>query len=172
VDDVLDWSAARRRALEHQLPRVGQACVELRLCAVERGCHSFHVQLREFQARTVLDALVKYGVTTLCAPPTVWRMLIREHIADYNVSLREAVSAGEPLNPEVITQAKAAWGLTIRDGFGQTETTASAIHRDSRSRLVPWAGRFPATESISSAPRAWSATKTKSASTSAPVAEA
>ena len=64
------------------------------------------------------------GVTTLCAPPTVWRMLIQEKLADYPVRLREAASAGEPLNPEVIEQVRAAWGLTVRDGYGQTETTA------------------------------------------------
>ena len=77
-----------------------------------------------FQAKAVLDALVKHRVTTLCAPPTVWRMLIQEPLADYRVSLREVLSAGEPLNPEVIEQVQTAWNLTIRDGYGQTETTA------------------------------------------------
>jgi acetyl-CoA synthetase len=77
-----------------------------------------------FNAKAVLSALVKDRVTTLCAPPTVWRMLIQERLADYNVSLRELLSAGEPLNPEVIEQVRHAWGLTIRDGYGQTETTA------------------------------------------------
>ena len=77
-----------------------------------------------FNAKTVLDALVAHRVTTLCAPPTVWRMLIQEPLAAYKVSLREVLSAGEPLNPEVIDQVRRAWGLTIRDGYGQTETTA------------------------------------------------
>jgi acetyl-CoA synthetase len=77
-----------------------------------------------FNAKTVLSALVTHGVTTLCAPPTVWRMLIQEPLADYQVSLREVLSAGEPLNPEVIDQVQRAWGVTIRDGYGQTETTA------------------------------------------------
>jgi len=77
-----------------------------------------------FHARTVLDALVAHRVTTLCAPPTVWRMLIQEPLAAYKVSLRDVLSAGEPLNPEVIDQVRRAWGLTIRDGYGQTETTA------------------------------------------------
>jgi acetyl-CoA synthetase len=77
-----------------------------------------------FSARLVLDALVKHSVTTLCAPPTVWRMLIQEPLGDYRVALREVLSAGEPLNPEVIGQVQKAWGLTIRDGYGQTETTA------------------------------------------------
>ncbi len=77
-----------------------------------------------FNAKAVLEVLVKYGVTTLCAPPTVWRMLIQEKMAAYPVKIRELVGAGEPLNPEVIDQVKKAWGITIRDGYGQTETTA------------------------------------------------
>jgi acetyl-CoA synthetase len=63
-------------------------------------------------------------VTTLCAPPTVWRMLILEDLAAWRPALREIVGAGEPLNPEVIARVREAWGITIRDGYGQTETTA------------------------------------------------
>jgi len=81
-----------------------------------------HNQAR-FDAKKTLDVLVRCGVTTLCAPPTVWRVLILESLKSYPVKLRELVSAGEPLNPEVIEQVRAAWGLTIRDGYGQTETT-------------------------------------------------
>lgn len=77
-----------------------------------------------FHAKAVLDALVRHRITSLCAPPTVWRMLIQEALSEYRVALREVVSAGEPLNPEVIAQVHDAWGLTIRDGYGQTETTA------------------------------------------------
>jgi len=67
---------------------------------------------------------VRCGVTTFCAPPTVWRMLIQEDLAAWPVHIRELISAGEPLNPEVIERVKNAWGITIRDGYGQTETTA------------------------------------------------
>jgi acetyl-CoA synthetase len=77
-----------------------------------------------FHAPAVLEALVQHHVTTLCAPPTVWRMLIQQPLGEYRVALREVLSAGEPLNPEVIDQVQKAWGLTIRDGYGQTETTA------------------------------------------------
>src|SRR6185437_4790448 len=63
-------------------------------------------------------------VTTFCAPPTVWRMLIQEDLAAWPVKLEELIGAGEPLNPEVIERVRAAWNLTIRDGYGQTETTA------------------------------------------------
>src|SRR4029434_1392975 len=76
-----------------------------------------------FDAKAVLGALEQHQVTTLCAPPTVWRMLIQESLGTYRVALREALSAGEPLNPEVIEQVQTAWGVTIRDGYGQTETT-------------------------------------------------
>ena len=88
------------------------------------GATVFIYNYARFNAKAVLTALVKHRVTTLCAPPTVWRMLIQERLADYNITLRELLSAGEPLNPEVIEQVRNAWGLTIRDGYGQTETTA------------------------------------------------
>jgi acetyl-CoA synthetase len=81
-------------------------------------------QFERFSAAALLDTLVRCRVTTFCAPPTVWRMLIQENLGRWPVVLREVVGAGEPLNPEVIEQVRAAWGLTIRDGFGQTETTA------------------------------------------------
>jgi acetyl-CoA synthetase len=88
------------------------------------GACVFIFNIAKFDARRVLQMLVDKRLTSLCAPPTVWRMLIQEDLAAYPVALREALSAGEPLNPEVIEQVRAAWGVTIRDGFGQTESTA------------------------------------------------
>lgn len=88
------------------------------------GACIFVLNLPRFDARKVLGALGAYGVTTLCAPPTVWRMLVLEDLRDYPNRVRELASAGEPLNPEIIEQVRAAWGVTIRDGYGQTETTA------------------------------------------------
>jgi len=79
---------------------------------------------RRFNACGLLDAIVRCGVSTFCAPPTVWRMLIQEDLSAWPVRIRELISAGEPLNPEVIDQVREAWGLTIRDGYGQTETAA------------------------------------------------
>ncbi len=76
-----------------------------------------------FDASALLDVMERVGVTTFCAPPTVWRMITQASPGDHRLSLREAVGAGEPLNPEVIQQISKAWGITIRDGFGQTETT-------------------------------------------------
>ncbi|HEY4238525.1 MAG TPA: AMP-binding protein [Kofleriaceae bacterium] len=77
-----------------------------------------------FSAARALAVLRDEQVTTLCAPPTVWRMIILEDLGARPAALREVVGAGEPLNPEVIDRVQQAWGLTIRDGFGQTETTA------------------------------------------------
>ncbi|MBV9093516.1 MAG: AMP-binding protein [Streptosporangiaceae bacterium] len=78
-----------------------------------------------FSAAGLLEAFGSCRVTTFCAPPTVWRMLLQADLAAADVScLRECVAAGEPLNPEVIEQVRKAWGITVRDGFGQTETTA------------------------------------------------
>jgi acetyl-CoA synthetase len=70
----------------------------------------------------VMDA---NDVTSFCAPPTVWRMLIQADLTQLRKPPRELVGAGEPLNPEVISRVREAWGQTIRDGFGQTEMTCS-----------------------------------------------
>ena len=88
------------------------------------GATSFVFDYQHFDSRRILETLVHHGITTLCAPPTVWRMLVSEDLAPYRVALREAVAAGEPLNPEVIERVRGVWGLTVRDGYGQTETTA------------------------------------------------
>ena len=84
-------------------------------------------------------------MTTFCAPPTVWRMLIQADLAAADViRLRECVAAGEPLNPEVIEQVRRAWDITVRDGYGQTETTAQignspgqAVRPGSMGRPLP-----------------------------------
>jgi len=90
------------------------------------GACIFLYNYTRFSARTMLDVLERYGVTTMCAPPTVWRMMIQEDLAAHRdrLKIRELIGAGEPLNPEIIDQIQNAWGITLRDGFGQTETTA------------------------------------------------
>ena len=75
-----------------------------------------------FDATRLMAEMDRAGVTTFCAPPTVWRMLIQADLTQLRTPPREALAAGEPLNPEVIEQVRRAWGVTIRDGFGQTET--------------------------------------------------
>ncbi|MER6063931.1 AMP-binding protein [Streptomyces sp. NPDC001792] len=75
-----------------------------------------------FDAARLMAEMDRAGVTTFCAPPTVWRMLIQADLSLLATPPREVVAAGEPLNPEVIEQVRRAWDVTIRDGFGQTET--------------------------------------------------
>jgi acetyl-CoA synthetase len=101
----------------------------------------FVINQSRFSARGLLDALTGCGVTTFCAPPTVWRMLITESLSDWKVRLRELASAGEPLNPEVIEQVRTAWELTIRDGYGQTETTAQVGNPPGQKLKVGAMGR-------------------------------
>ncbi|MFF2777606.1 AMP-binding protein [Streptomyces sp. NPDC058052] len=75
-----------------------------------------------FDAGRLMDEMERHGVTSFCAPPTVWRMLIQSDLSRLTTPPREVVAAGEPLNPEVIEAVRRGWGVTIRDGFGQTET--------------------------------------------------
>ena len=89
-----------------------------------------------FDPAALLRVLRTHEVTSLCAPPTVWRMLITSDLSGGAGSLREVIGAGEPLNPEVIAQVERAWGLTIRDGYGQTEMTA-AVGNTPGSRVKP-----------------------------------
>src|ERR1035437_8364749 len=86
------------------------------------GATIFVHNCARFDAEKSLEVISRCEVTTLCAPPTVWRLLVLEDLGAYPVKCKELVGAGEPLNPEVIEKVRQAWGLTIRDGFGQTET--------------------------------------------------
>jgi acetyl-CoA synthetase len=110
------------------------------------GACIFIYNYARFNAASLLGVLQQHQVTSLCAPPTVWRMLIQEDLPAYRATLklRELLGAGEPLNPEIIDRVHAAWGLTIRDGYGQTETTAQvgnspgqAVKAGSMGRPLP-----------------------------------
>ncbi|MFG3269316.1 MULTISPECIES: AMP-binding protein [Streptomyces] len=81
-----------------------------------------------FDATRLMTEMDRAGVTTFCAPPTVWRMLIQADLTQLRTPPREVVAAGEPLNPEVIEQVRRAWNITIRDGFGQTETAVQVAN--------------------------------------------
>jgi acetyl-CoA synthetase len=96
-----------------------------------------------FDAAGLLATLERVGATTFCAPPTVWRMLVQQDLVPWagRLPLREVVAAGEPLNPEVIEQVRRAWGLTVRDGFGQTETTAQVGNAPGQPVVVGSMGR-------------------------------
>ena len=117
-----------------------------------------------FSAAAMLDTLRDARVTTFCAPPTVWRMLIQENLAAWRdqLSLRELVGAGEPLNPEVIEVVRRELGITVRDGFGQTETSlqignspGQLVKAGSMGRPMPGFSITlvdPATDEVASAP--------------------
>ncbi|GAA3377312.1 isobutyrate:CoA ligase IbuL [Streptomyces sannanensis] len=81
-----------------------------------------------FDAGRLMAEMDRAGVTSFCAPPTVWRMLIQADLTQLGRPPREVVAAGEPLNPEVIDSVRRAWGVTIRDGFGQTETAVQVAN--------------------------------------------
>lgn len=87
------------------------------------ACIFAYHTLDRFNAATTLKLMEIHKISTLCAPPTVYRVLIQENLKDYNFSLRSCVAAGEPLNPEIIEKWSEGTGITIRDGFGQTEST-------------------------------------------------
>jgi acetyl-CoA synthetase len=87
------------------------------------GATVFIANQPRFNARGMLDAIAQNNVTTICAPPTVWRMFVQEDMASWTTSLREVCSAGEPLNPEIIEHVHRVWNLTVREAYGQTETT-------------------------------------------------
>lgn len=85
----------------------------------------FVYNYERFDAATLMRVMDTHQVTTFCAPPTVWRMLIQADLTQLTRPPRELLGAGEPLNPEVITRVREAWGATIRDGYGQTEMTCA-----------------------------------------------
>ncbi|MDQ6753650.1 MAG: AMP-binding protein [Actinomycetota bacterium] len=91
-------------------PWIAEACV-------------FVYNYSRFDAKALMAQMDKERVTSFCAPPTVWRMLIQADLTLLKNPPSKVVSAGEPLNAEVIDQVQRAWGQTIRDGFGQTEST-------------------------------------------------
>lgn len=96
----------------------------------------------KFDPAALLRVLHEAQVTTFCAPPTVWRMLVQTDLSTTEVFIREALSAGEPLNPEVIGRIKDAWDVTIRDGYGQTEMTC-AVGNTPGQDVVPGAMGMP-----------------------------
>ncbi|MFB9777765.1 AMP-binding protein [Brevibacterium otitidis] len=91
-------------------PWIAEACV-------------FLYNYTRFDAKAMMETMGRAGVTSFCAPPTVWRMLIQADLSLLTNPPVKALGAGEPLNPEVIDRVKKHWNVDIRDGFGQTETT-------------------------------------------------
>ncbi|MGX1880564.1 AMP-binding protein [Streptomyces sp. NPDC055287] len=94
-----------------------------------------------FDPATLMAEMDRAGVTSFCAPPTVWRMLIQADLGRLRTPPREALAAGEPLNPEVIETVRREWGVTIRDGFGQTETSVQVANTPGQRLLAGSMGR-------------------------------
>jgi acetyl-CoA synthetase len=90
------------------------------------GCAVFVYDYDRFEAKNMLEKASKYGVTTFCAPPTIYRFLIKEDLTKYNFStLKYAVVAGEPLNPEVFNRFLKFTDIKLMEGYGQTETAVA-----------------------------------------------
>ena len=86
------------------------------------GVANFIYDMDRFDSHKLLGKISDYGVTSFCAPPTIYRYLIQEDLRRYDLhTLKTALTAGEPLNPEVFNRFREATGLEIREGFGQTE---------------------------------------------------
>ncbi len=85
---------------------------------------TFVYDFDRFSAADILPLFKRYNITTFCAPPTMYRFMIKEDLSAYDMSsIRHATIAGEALNPEVFHQFKKATGLSLMEGFGQSETT-------------------------------------------------
>ena len=90
------------------------------------GCAVFVYDYEKFVPHELLDVICKYGVTSFCAPPTIYRFFIKEDLTKYDFSkLKHCAVAGEPLNPEVYNQFYKATGLKLMEGYGQTELTVT-----------------------------------------------
>ena len=109
-------------------PWIAEACV-------------FIYNYDRFDAKALMEQMDRESVTSFCAPPTVWRMLIQADLTLLKNPPTKVVSAGEPLNAEVIDQVHRAWGQTIRDGFGQTESTVQIANTPGQPIKIGAMGR-------------------------------
>ncbi|MEO5318572.1 AMP-binding protein [Arthrobacter sp. CC3] len=109
-------------------PWIAEACV-------------FIYNYSRFDAKALMEQMGREKVTSFCAPPTVWRMLIQADLTVLKNPPTKVVSAGEPLNAEVIDQVHRAWGQTIRDGFGQTESTVQVANTPGQPIKIGAMGR-------------------------------
>ena len=122
------WHQVERDGLHFTISETGWAKASWGKLYGQWMCEGalFVYDFDRFHADKILPMFAKYRITTFCAPPTMYRMLIKEDISKYDFSsVHHATTAGEALNPEVFTQFKKATGLSIYEGFGQTETTCA-----------------------------------------------
>ncbi len=120
------WLGCRRGDIHYNISSSGWAKFAWSSFFAPWNCGAtiFANQTDSFIAKEQLGAMEEFKITTFCGSPTVIRMLIQEDISNYKLSLRSCCAAGEPLNPDVIDKWEKATGVAIRDGYGQTETTA------------------------------------------------
>ena len=122
------WHQVERDGLHFTISETGWAKASWGKIYGQWMCEGglFAYDFTRFHAEDVLPMFAKYKITTFCAPPTMYRMLIKEDISKYDFSsVHHATTAGEALNPEVFIQFEKATGLKIHEGFGQTETTCA-----------------------------------------------
>ena len=120
------WHWAHRNGLHFTISETGWGKALWGKLYGQWMCESavFTYDFDRFDAAKILPMFAKYHITTFCAPPTMYRMLIKQDISHYDLSsIEHATTAGEALNPEVFYQFEKATGLRIAEGFGQTETT-------------------------------------------------
>lgn len=101
----------------------------------------FIYNYKRFDPVALMNQMDARHVTSFCAPPTVWRLLIQADLSELKNPPQKLVSAGEPLNAEVIDQVNNAWGQVIRDGFGQTETTVQIANPPGEQITIGAMGR-------------------------------
>lgn len=101
----------------------------------------FVYNYERFDARALMQQMDAEAVSSFCAPPTVWRYLIQADLSELSNPPSKLVSAGEPLNAEVIDQVHRAWGQMIRDGYGQTETTVQVANPPGQQVTIGAMGR-------------------------------
>jgi len=120
------WHLAERDGLHFTISETGWGKALWGKLYGQWLCESavFTYDFDRFDAEKILPMFAKYGITTFCAPPTMYRMLIKQDLSKYDLSsIHHATTAGEALNPEVFYQFEKATGLKIAEGFGQTEMT-------------------------------------------------
>ena len=120
------WHLAERNGLHFTISETGWGKALWGKLYGQWLCESaiFTYDFDRFDAEKILPMFAKYGITTFCAPPTMYRMLIKQDLSRFDLSsIHHATTAGEALNPEVFYQFEKATGLQIAEGFGQTEMT-------------------------------------------------
>jgi len=128
INTALYWQQVQDNGLHYTVADTGWAKAVWGKIYGQWLCGSavFVLEYDKFVASELLEAIQKYRITTFCAPPTIYRFIIKEDLTKYDVSsLKHCSVAGEPLNPEVFNQFLKATGIRLQEGYGQTELTVT-----------------------------------------------